>query len=386
MNNLQKGSLRIVVRVDPTNKEFYRAGDVPKQVEIFFSDLKLERSFWIRTNDWRDDIKAGVYLIRINLLSGKELEKIVEILPQQNTDAIFNIPPEDTVNKYNKSKDNERGFVFEYISVNSFQKPDINTKLLNANVWRIMHRRWISVEEKKSLLYSFDEKEGFLSFNRNVNVVMQISIDLKKSIFISSAGKYCAYSVKYIENAGRSSNIGVSILLRNKVAQTLLALMSNGDVGKGKTLFNGDDAEKLLLEKVEDPIAAAVGGYFLLKTRELDKMHDWAKNLANWFEWMPDGAIIYAWQMIHLQKLNNKSLIVNYLIEATDRGIPFFSEGLRLLYEGLSMLSFEYNYRNENVERALKKVKIMTTAADFSKEYTILTGSRNLLSQINEIN
>lgn len=386
MNNLQKGSLRIVVKIDPTNVEFYRSGDVPKQVEIFFSDLRLERSFWIRTNDWKDEIKTGVYLIKINLLSGKELEKIVEIQPQQNTEVIFNIASADTVKKYDKNKDNERGFVFEYISVNSFQKPDINTKLLSSKVWRIMHRRWISVEESKSLLYSFDEKKGLLSFNRNVNVVVQINIDLKKSIFISSAGKYCAYNIKYIDSTSNSNNLGISILLQNKVAQALLALMSNGNVGKGKNLFNGNDAEKLLLEKVEDPIAAAVGGYFLLKTRELDKMHDWAKNLANWFEWMPDGAIIYAWQMIHLQKREDKFVIANYLIEAADRGIPLFTEGLRLLFEGLSMLSFEYQYRNENIERALKKVKAMTTAADLSKEYTMLTGSKNLLSQINETN
>lgn len=386
MNNLQKGSLHIVIRADRNEMEFYRAADEPKQVEIFFSNLKLERSFWIRTNDWKNEIKADVYLIRINLLSGKELEKIVEILPQQNTDAIFNIPSADTIKKYEKNKDNERGFVFEYISVNSFQKRDVITKLLSAKVWRIIQKRWISVEEGKSLIYSFDEEKGFLSFNRNVNVVMEINIDLKKSIFISSAGKYCAYNVKFIESTSNSNNLGISILLRDKVAQALLVLMSNGDIGKGKTLFNGDDAEKLLLKKVEDPIAAAVGGYFLLKTRELDKMHDWAKNLANWFEWMPDGAIIYAWQMIHLQKKEDKFLIANYLIEATDRGIPFFTEGLRLLFEGLSMLSFEYEYRNEDVERALKKVKAMTTAADLSKEFTMLTGSKSLLLQINEIN
>ena len=51
-------------------------------------------------------------------------------------------------------------------------------------------------------------------------------------------------------------------------------------------------AEQLLQGKMADPIGAIIGGYALLKLHELDRMHDWPDNLANWFETLPDGAVI----------------------------------------------------------------------------------------------
>ena len=52
-------------------------------------------------------------------------------------------------------------------------------------------------------------------------------------------------------------------------------------------------ATQLLNEKYEDPVAAAVGAYGLLKFGNNDR-RDWIKNLCNDFSWLPDGAAIEA--------------------------------------------------------------------------------------------
>ncbi len=44
--------------------------------------------------------------------------------------------------------------------------------------------------------------------------------------------------------------------------------------------------------KVRDPYAATVGGYLLLRLERFDLTRSWAGNLANWFEFLPDGCVI----------------------------------------------------------------------------------------------
>ncbi|MGG7377662.1 hypothetical protein ACQ7B2_02440, partial [Escherichia coli] len=51
-------------------------------------------------------------------------------------------------------------------------------------------------------------------------------------------------------------------------------------------------AETLLEEKRADPIAAAMGGYALLRLGRIADLRHWPANLAKWFPWLPDGAVI----------------------------------------------------------------------------------------------
>lgn len=54
-------------------------------------------------------------------------------------------------------------------------------------------------------------------------------------------------------------------------------------------------ADRMLREKMQDPEAAVVAGYFLLQYRELDQRADWIQNLARWFDWSPDALVLGAW-------------------------------------------------------------------------------------------
>jgi hypothetical protein len=82
-----------------------------------------------------------------------------------------------------------------------------------------------------------------------------------------------------------------------------------------------------------------LGGYVLLRLKKYDLMHDWARNLAERFEAHSDGAVIWATQLSATQ--GQKAEVENYLRIAVSRGVPIFSEGLRLLLEHLRRMGPE---------------------------------------------
>lgn len=88
------------------------------------------------------------------------------------------------------------------------------------------------------------------------------------------------------------------------------------------------EAEELLRGKRVNPIAAAIGGYALLKLNDLEKIRDWCDNLADWFPSLPDGAVIAG---VVASRRGQLEAARGWFAIATERGIPVFSEGLSLL-------------------------------------------------------
>jgi hypothetical protein len=84
-------------------------------------------------------------------------------------------------------------------------------------------------------------------------------------------------------------------------------------------------AQNLLAGKFEFPIGAAIGGYVLLRLGELDRLHDWTRNLYKIFPWLPDGAVIFA---EHQARIGQHNEALKALLELPKRGLPFASSGL----------------------------------------------------------
>lgn len=92
------------------------------------------------------------------------------------------------------------------------------------------------------------------------------------------------------------------------------------------------DAESLLRSKMQDPIAAAVGAYSLLRIGALDRLHDWTENLKNWFKWLPDGLTVRG---EHLARLGDHDKALECFLQLPERGLPIFSAGLLCALERL---------------------------------------------------
>jgi hypothetical protein len=140
-------------------------------------------------------------------------------------------------------------------------------------------------------------------------------------------------------------------------------------------------AEQFLYGKISDNNAAAVGGYFLLRIGSTKRLREWAHNLADWFPIFPDGAIIHAWQMIRsiqedpTHEVEIFTSVRQRLIEAVDRGFPLYSEGLRLLRDGLILVNQRANGDDTKITEAMKVVGEYTVSTDWSVSNTAFTGS-----------
>jgi len=159
----------------------------------------------------------------------------------------------------------------------------------------------------------------------------------------------------------------------NKEAGAILRLIMSGDIERAKTLAEHIRfAEQLLYDKIENPSYAALGGYFLLLTNAMEQLHHWPRNLANWFEWFPDGCIIYATQLMRSENPNVEE-IERMLIQAYQRGIPLYTEGLRLLHDGLMKLYYmKHSRNNRKIEIAFREVQRWMSFADTDSGFTVL--------------
>lgn len=172
----------------------------------------------------------------------------------------------------------------------------------------------------------------------------------------------------------------VTVATDNNLAEAMLGYLTLGALGHAEQLVN-EQAEALLFGKAADPAAAAVGGYYLLRITDLQRLHNWPQNLANWMRWMPDGAVIHAWQLIREQQEaqipSEEAFSVSRgrLLEAVERGTPVYTEGLRLLVAGLKLLDFEAEGGDREVRDALDRVRPFAAAADLGQPTTTFTGS-----------
>jgi hypothetical protein len=162
---------------------------------------------------------------------------------------------------------------------------------------------------------------------------------------------------------GRVHPLDVIVSSENLHLQSLLTLIQEGKASASNSLVEQAGlAERFLFEKYEDPAAATIGGYFLLKVNDLSRLHNWADNLANRFEWLPDGAIIHAWQLIaqYRSETSRSTRLLDQaqdrLMQAIDRGFPLYTEGLRLLREGLLFFNQYRESKDPAIEQAIERM------------------------------
>lgn len=98
-------------------------------------------------------------------------------------------------------------------------------------------------------------------------------------------------------------------------------------------------AEMLLSGKYRNPWLATAAALTLIKSRRISLLHDWTRNLAQDFAFLPDAAVVRAWHLLFessAKSLANESAH-DWLLAASNRGVPLFTESLRLLVAGLRL-------------------------------------------------
>ena len=139
-----------------------------------------------------------------------------------------------------------------------------------------------------------------------------------------------------VVGAGPSGGWRVDIHLANLAADLLLHYRASGYAKEAAAMLESPylNAESLLRGKMNDPVAAAVGAYALLRFADLDRLHDWTGNLFRFFPWLPDAAAIYA---EHLARLGKHAEAVRAFNQLLDRGLPMFSDGVSYALDRLRL-------------------------------------------------
>ncbi len=156
----------------------------------------------------------------------------------------------------------------------------------------------------------------------------------------------------------------VRVRTTSAYADTLAGYLHRGDLYSASSMADwAERAEDLLQDKMADPFAAVVGGYLLLRTRNLDQLHDWTRNLMDWFAGIPDAVVIRAWHLIY--RRGDEAEIRTLFERALDGPLPIFTEGLRLLSDGARLLGDDsakaVDKLNHHVRRSLSRSPFTAT-------------------------
>jgi hypothetical protein len=166
----------------------------------------------------------------------------------------------------------------------------------------------------------------------------------------------------------------VSAITGNDLAESLLGYLQSGYIQHADALL-AKHAEALLFGKYQDPIAATIGGYFLLRARRFERLRSWAPNLAR-FAWLPDGAVIDGWQHCYAGKESGSTAEFDAAREqflfAAARGMPVYTEGLRLLIDGLNLVATP---DDQQVHDALTALRRYADAVDWTAVTVTFAGA-----------
>jgi len=151
---------------------------------------------------------------------------------------------------------------------------------------------------------------------------------------------------------------------------SLLSYMNSGRIHLAAEILK--QAEEALFEKMENPLAAAMGGYILMSTQEGEDSDDWPRwlnNLAERFPNLPDGAILRARWLVRKGGRENIAEAHELIYESISRGIPFFTTGVIWLVDCLEQTSIDCPICIE----MLKKIRGVARSMDLSQAFTSFT-------------
>lgn len=147
----------------------------------------------------------------------------------------------------------------------------------------------------------------------------------------------------------RSGLYKVEAFTTNSTANLLLRYNRQGAYQRAG---NAAESERVFSEKMDDPVAGAIGAYSLLRIGDLERLHDWTANLYQWYPWLPDGAALRG---EHLARLGRHAEALQALAELPARGLPVVADGLFYAVERLKVYSRLKSERAEGLDIALAK-------------------------------
>ena len=155
----------------------------------------------------------------------------------------------------------------------------------------------------------------------------------------------------------------------NPQADALLSYLGQGAFEAARQVGErfADQLEMMLAGKADDPSSAIVAGYFMLKASSL-RHENWLQRLAEGFSGLPDGAVIFGWALLRREEPDYAGAR-RFFLMAAHRGIPIYSTGLRLLYDGLNVV-LDHDEADREVYQTFQAVRRIAATTDWKADVT----------------
>lgn len=137
--------------------------------------------------------------------------------------------------------------------------------------------------------------------------------------------------------------------LNDPEAMSFFAYLNSDQIEVAQAFLG--QTQKILFEKWHNPIAAAAVAYTLLgqtseaNSRRWPAWREWVGDLHTKFPHLPDGAIAMALLYLREREQSERDehefdieTLRDYALQAVDRGLPYFTRGVRLLTEILMLV------------------------------------------------
>ena len=317
-------------------------GRVPVMVEVVNASLEtaVEPQLVHLASGWQHDLAPGTYLARVRFPSGEVVRQTCTVRDGEPTQVKVD------VHALSGHESLERQAVLRPL-VRDESTPGLAGKAFTS-AWA---RRWRGASGCDWEQIDFD---GETVSRDDHTVRYRFNLDHRPNV-LQVGGPGIGWrlvslpalaGVDVTVSPQGEDDLVVEVTTQNAEAEALLGYLRTGS-GEAADVT----AEALLQHKLGDPIAAAIGGYYLLRTANLGRLAEWAPNLSEWFPWMADGAVIDAWQHIHAGRDQPGNADEHFnaahqrLLLAAQRGVPVYTEGLKLLVDGLRLLSADTQAR-----------------------------------------
>lgn len=149
-------------------------------------------------------------------------------------------------------------------------------------------------------------------------------------------------------------------------AMTYLGFLHSGQARAAEAML--EQASELLFEKQVNPVAAAAGAFGLLAFSSTSgsrrtSWRGWIRNLYSMYPHLPDGAIAMA--QLYLRQGEGESgedeldieRLRGFALEATRRGVPYLTYGIRLLSEIFTLVTSDDQQQERSGDRVERTVQ-----------------------------
>ncbi|MDY0917614.1 hypothetical protein [Pseudomonas viridiflava] len=357
--------------------------------------------------------KPGIYLIDVEYSNGQSLRKTISLDGGQHYHLNVDFPKGST--KPLESEKTAFGWVPRVISAAPRRKP-ARTHELDVSV--VPQARSVSL----SSLYEFStdlnrpETQRVKIFQIPASLALAHEISLDDNLLEPDSLKFSSYSRQWlmISSKGKpqtlvaypygwpsESNVpfkliatrktpegrgafkwSVSLKLMDPVFGTIIEHLTRHDLISIQAITDSSRGQAAIaLEKIyENPFSMSATAYCIALSRAPDETHSaWLDALSHRYSWLPDITIALGWHKLCAAQLDSQAWqeARKIFMLACARGLPYYTVGLHILVDALSLLSRVYKDDRE-LQNMVAAAKAADVACVRTEPFTTLQVSRYL--------